>query len=303
MDPGLGTHLPAPIHPPDAVAGVAAAVAQANPQVGIFIHYPAKDETGKGNGPVGQVADGVGQVIFAVAGADHRRPILMNQHNRAQLLRRRPQGEKLRVIVGFAVDIIANHRPLQPQLRHGTLQFRHRRRHILHRQVSQAGKAGRIVPGQLGHIVVALPIHRHDGVQVPVVAVEKGVGGQDVDIDAQGIHILEAFRGRPHPPGGIVGKAGGHQFRREGIIAAALAHGPQAIFRGNVGVDVNATHRGGNSFRNFGFRLAVAAGRVKRLGMPVAIIANQDAIVLKLRDEGELPAGPGLTNARLVSTD
>src|ERR671915_1140075 len=55
VDPSFRTHLPAPVHATNAVTGVAAAMGQADFQVGALVHNPPKDKGGEGNRPVYQV--------------------------------------------------------------------------------------------------------------------------------------------------------------------------------------------------------------------------------------------------------
>ena len=108
---------------------------QANTQVGILVHYPAENKGGEGNGPVGQIADGVRQMVTVQPGADQGISALMYQDDGAGLLGNLPHRKELRVIKGLSVNVVADHRPAEPQLSHGPLQFGGGSANILHRQV------------------------------------------------------------------------------------------------------------------------------------------------------------------------
>ena len=57
------SHLPTPIHSANPIAGVAAAVTEADSQFRTGVHYSAEHKGGKGNGAFYQVSYAVGQMI------------------------------------------------------------------------------------------------------------------------------------------------------------------------------------------------------------------------------------------------
>ena len=211
-------------------------MAQADPQIRAGVHYPAKDKAGIGNGPVDQVANGVVQVVAGIAVAHQgTTALLMHQHNRAHLLGGFPQGHKLRVIVGFAVDMVVNHRPDETHPADAALQLGHGQLDILHRDDRHALKAVGIVHGHLIDLVVALPVHGGDDLGVPLVVVVKAESGDDVDIHAQGVHIVDALFRRP----GVAG-ADPHFPRLDPVPLPARPHSANETLGGQVRVNIDA---------------------------------------------------------------
>ena len=85
MAPGFRAHLPAPVHAPDAKAGIASAVGQTDVEIWAGIHHPAKHKRGKRHRPVHQVADGVGQVIARGPLGDQGQAGLMDEQQGSHL--------------------------------------------------------------------------------------------------------------------------------------------------------------------------------------------------------------------------
>ena len=67
---------------------------EADLEVGAGVHDAAEDEGGEGYRPVREVSDGVGQVVTAVAVADHRVAGLVDEDDGARSLGGLPQGHK-----------------------------------------------------------------------------------------------------------------------------------------------------------------------------------------------------------------
>ena len=66
--------------------------------------------------------------------------------------------------------------------------------------MGQAGEPVRILLGQLSDVVVALAVHGHRLVHVQIIKVHVGVGGQYVNVHAQGVHVGNPLLGRPEGP-------------------------------------------------------------------------------------------------------
>ena len=236
--PRFRAHLPAPVHPPGAEAGVAPAVTQTDFQVGAGIHHATKDEGGKSNRPVHQVADGVVQVIAGVPVAHQGlAALLVHQHHRAHLFRRLPQGQKLRVVVGIAVNVVVNHGADEAHSVDTPVQFGDSQVYILHRNNRHALETVGVVHGHLIHFVVALPVHGGNDLGVPVVVVVKAKGGDHVNIHAQGVHIVDTLLRRP----GVAG-ADAHFPGLDTVPLPAFPHGPDETLGRQMSVYVYAAH-------------------------------------------------------------
>ena len=236
---GFGAHLPAAIHPADAEAGIAAAVSQADFQVGAFIKHAAIDERGEGDGAVDGVADGVGEMPAVGAGFHYRGVALVDEEERAQLLGGLPEGEKSGVVIGLGVDLVVNHRANHSQLLDGALEFGNGGRKVLHRQGGQAAEAVGMVKGELMHFVVALPGDGGGDGRLPVVQVKGGAGGNHLDVDAEGVHIGDALLRRPHFHRVDVGFGAGGG---EAVPGLAGGDGALKALGFVVGVEVNGPH-------------------------------------------------------------
>src|SRR5439155_25093076 len=105
----LGTYLPAAVHPTDPVAGIAAAVAQADFEVRTGVHHATEYQRSKGYRPIRQVADGIRQVVAFHTRADDRFAALVEQDERPQSLRRLPEGQKLRLVQSAPIDVVVDH--------------------------------------------------------------------------------------------------------------------------------------------------------------------------------------------------
>ena len=107
------------------------------------------------------------------------------------------RGVEHRVVKGAPVHVVANHRALQPQVLHCAGQLLNGRAHVLHRQVRQPGETVGILIGELGHVVVAFPVHGDGLLGVQVVKVHIRVGGQHVKVHPQRVHVGNALLRRP----------------------------------------------------------------------------------------------------------
>ena len=205
------------------------------------VHDPAEDERREGDGPVGQVADGVGQVVAIAAVRDHGAAPLMHQYHGSGLLGGLPKGKELGHVEGLAVHVIADHGALQAHA-HSPFQLGYGGGYVLHGEGGEAGEAARVVNHQLGHVVVAFPGHFGCRSRVFVVVVEKGVGGKDLNVHTEGVHVNQPlFRG-PRGPGiiGLIAGFGG----RHAVPGFAVA---ERLYEGggrDMGVDVDSAHRG-----------------------------------------------------------
>ena len=179
-------------------------------------------------------------MIAVQPGTDQGIPALMNQDDRPGLLGHCPHRKKLRVVESLAVHMIANHRPLQSQLRHRPLQLRGRRPRILHRQIRQPRKPVRIILDQLRHIIVALPVHRRHRGRVLLVKVKDRIGREDMQIHPDGIHIGQPLLRRPQRPGHRPVKL--IRLRGNPIPIPPRFQGANIRLRANVRVNVNGTH-------------------------------------------------------------
>ena len=248
---GLRGTLPAPVHAARAVAGIASAVGQADAQVGAGVHDAAHHQRGEGQRAVGQVPHRVGQVVALDAGVHDGVARLVKQDDRAQLLGGLPEGHELRLVQQLAVDLVVDHRALEPQVHHYPLQLGDGGGHVLHGQRGQSREP--VGPGlhHLADLVVALPGRRNGHVSIHVVVVEAAEGRDHVHVHAQGVHVGQALLRRPAGLGRkLPPRASRHQdgasvgvlFPPQGVpVAAALGGAPETLRR-QVGVNVDAAH-------------------------------------------------------------
>ncbi len=173
-------------------------MSQAYLQFGAGVHNTAKHQCGKGDCPVCQVADGIGQVV---AGGTRLyqgvSALLVDKDEGAQLLRCLPEGKELRFVEGAPIHLIVDHRPLEAKFGHRPFQLGDGRLRILHRQRGKASEAVGVVHSHLAHFVVAVPSDGTGNLRVQIVAVEGRGGGDHLYIHPQGVHISDALLRRP----------------------------------------------------------------------------------------------------------
>jgi hypothetical protein len=121
----------------------------------------------------------------------------MDKQQGANLFGGFPEQQKLRLIKGTAIDVIIDHGAFETQLDHGPFQFSNGGLDVLYRQGNQASEALGVVDRHLMHLVIADSSNRSGGGGILVVFVESDIGGDDLDIDPQRVHIGQPLFRRP----------------------------------------------------------------------------------------------------------
>ena len=171
---------------------------QAYAQIGAGVHDAAEHEGGERDRAVGEVAYRIRQMIARRARRHRRRPALMYENERPQRLRSLPKRQEFRLVERPPVHVIANHRPLQPQLGYAPLQLRYGGGDVLHGQSRQPRESVGTVGRQPRRVIVAVPRHVRRRFRVLVVIVQDGVGGQNLNVHPQRIHVRQPLIRRPN---------------------------------------------------------------------------------------------------------
>ena len=142
----------------------------------------------------------------------------MDEDGCAQGFGRFPQRHEGRIVVGDAVDVIANHRAFESQVAHSSLQLGDCGVDVLHRQGAEAGEAVGVFPHHVGDFLVGLAAGG-DRIADAGEGVVADKGRDDVNIHTQRVHVGEPLLGVP--------AEGGSQ---------RLSQLPEAVYQLSIGV-------------------------------------------------------------------
>ena len=247
----LRAHLPAMVHPSDAVARIAAAVAEDELEIGMRVDHTAVDERGERHRAVDQIADRVGQVIAIRPRRHQRLAALVEEDHGAELLGGPPEHPELRRLQRPAVDVVVDLDALEPELRDAPLQLRGRGLDVLHGHGAEAGESLGPRAHHLADLVVGRPRGGGRDLRVELIVVEADVGRHHMHVDAERIHVGQALLGRPlrarredlPPPAddrdlltALV------LLAAQGVPVAAVLGRPPEALRREMRVDVDAPH-------------------------------------------------------------
>ena len=184
---GFRAHARAKVHPADAEAGVAAAVGEAQLQVGAFVQHAPEDEGGDGDGGVQGKTDEVGQVV-ATGPVGSGRIVGVEKDKGPQSLRCLEKGQELLFVPVVPFHVGIEFHPGQAQFSHAPLQFLHCCRSVLHWHGTQADEPVWAGACEFGNSVVKLLGRSQSLVRVQVIIGEIGRHRKDVNINSLLVH-------------------------------------------------------------------------------------------------------------------
>ena len=217
----LGRHaLPAAIQAPHRVAGGPTAVGDADLERRTGLE-DAEDQDRDDDRVVEDDAEAVEEPVLGRA--LHQEVVLrlrMEEQHGAQRLGRLEQRPELRLVPVLAVDHRVELGALQAEHGHGALQLVDRRLDVLDGQGGEAREALRPLPDHPGDLVVHLARQREPLRRVEVIAKERCVDRNDLDVHPLRVHVLQPlFRGEAH------------LGRREADAPSASQHGADPVAR------------------------------------------------------------------------
>jgi hypothetical protein len=168
-------------------------VGEENLQVGAPVHDTTENQSSEDQTSLGEVADGVAELVSADPAADHGVAPLMKEEDCAKFLSCLEEGKELGLVIGASGNVVADHCPLQIHHRHHMLEFGDRRRWILHRNRSQPHELVRMVLDHLSDLFVAFAGDHLRSFEFVGVLVETRIGSHHLHVDPVGLHIRQAL--------------------------------------------------------------------------------------------------------------
>ena len=216
---GLGTALPPPIESAHGEARGAAAVGNAHPEIRTRLQDTAGDQDGHDDRVVEDDAEAVEEPV--ARGALHQEVVLrlrVEEEDGAHGLGRLEEREELRLVPLLAVHIRVELSALEAEHGDGALQLVDGRRDVLHGQGGESREALGRLAGQARDLVVDLAGELAALRGFEVVAEERRVDREHLNVHALGVHVFQSLVRRE-----------AHLWRAESRALAVAHHDAEAL--------------------------------------------------------------------------